>query len=57
MIRTKGLAVGLGKSFSVYVGQGDFENDCMKGSNGRHCSTHLAIFLLGQRLPNLPCNL
>jgi hypothetical protein len=31
--------------------------DCMEGSNGRHCSTQLAIFLLGQRLPNLPCSL
>lgn len=28
MICAKALAVGPGKSFSVYVGQGDFENDC-----------------------------
>jgi hypothetical protein len=27
------LAVGPGKSFSVYVGQGDFENHCSCGSN------------------------
>lgn len=28
MIRAKGLAVGAGKSFSVYVDRGDFEKDC-----------------------------
>jgi hypothetical protein len=28
MIYAKVLAVGPGKSFSVYIGQGDFENDC-----------------------------
>ena len=30
MICTKVVAVGLGKSFSVYIGQGDFENDCTR---------------------------
>jgi hypothetical protein len=32
MICAKALAVGPGKSFSLYIGQGDFENDCNRGT-------------------------
>lgn len=28
MIRANAMAVGPGKSFTVYIGQGDYENDC-----------------------------
>jgi len=50
LISTKALAVGQEKSYRVYIGQGDFENDCTSGFLMRHSSNPPKMILANDHI-------